>query len=980
MASREELSCKKASELQQMLEERGLDSSGRKAELVEKLMKAMPVSDASVGNAGETKVSPTLASRSGTADDAQALLAQMRILKEREVLAEQEIASKARMEQEQVRIRARREQLDLEERLVDMGRPLTDADVRSATVQALEYLSESAHVTKALSMHIQRSLLPQTDLTPFSGNVQDYRLFTRAFDTRVANKTDDQNELLAYLDQFTRGRPNRVVRNFLHLGEQGYRQARLALEREYGNSHILIDSYVGKLRSWPRINSGDVKGLDQLVLFLVEVQNAMLNVSMGELEHPRTLREVVHKLPSYLRDRWLREADKLMEPERKGTDVGFVGFKDLVRFLEKEVRILKNPVFGVGISASGDLGGSASRSTDVRESRAGSHRVNALNVGGGSPGRGGRTAQGGNRSAPASGAADGRLGAGGFEPRTETCMFCGKPHSTDVCDQLRWKPLAERKAFLFQKQLCFGCLKPGHLARSCQVRLTCGICGRRHATLLHRSSDQQNHSSPEVSPAAPNVVSAGVSIGLSGARGNCTMMPVVPVRLIGKAGKEVYTNAFLDQGSSGCFITSRLASQLSLEKDEVTITIDTVTSEGQEVASAVVDGARVGSTSSDEIFPLPPLFTLDHLPVSRQDKCRSEDLERWPHLVGVPLGDLDAPVELMIGSNAAQLLVAQEVRPPEEGEGPYGVKTCLGWYVFGSGTVGSGADPRCLVSFLRVSETTTRPDDSVGEALGKGWSDEPPIRDMPEAEVKASPVCPVGVTVSQNPSEALVTHYSSFFRMKRAVAWYHRLAEVIRSGDFRTVCLARRKGLRLRKPGWRTELEPSDLEKAEGAILRHVQSDMPEFPSGQLDGPVEVKRDSQLVRLRPMMRGGLLVVGDRLSLEASPSMSARAKHPVIVPRKHHVARLLMREAHLAVRHQGRDHTLWKLRKRYWVMGAGADVRKMVRSCLTCLKANVRPQEQHVADLPKGRVTAGGYAFERVGLDVFGPIRVSSGVG
>ena len=959
MASREELSCKKASELQQMLEERGLDSSGRKAELVEKLMKAMPVSDASVGNAGETKVSPTLASRSGTADDAQALLAQMRILKEREALAEQEIASKARMEQEQVglkarmeqeqvRIRARREQLDLEERLVDMGRPLTDADVRSATVQAPEYLSESAHVTRALSMHIQRSLLPQTDLTPFSGNVQDYRLFTRAFDTRVANKTDDQNELLAYLDQFTRGRPNRVVRNFLHLGEQGYRQARLALEREYGNSHILIDSYVGKLRSWPRINSGDVQGLDQLVLFLVEVQNAMLNVSMGELEHPRTLREVVHKLPSYLRDRWLREADKLMEAERKGTDVGFVGFKDLVRFLEKEVRILKNPVFGVGISASGDLGGSASKSTDVRESRAGSHRVNALNVGGGSPGRGGRTAQGGNRSAPASGAANGRQGTGGFEPRTETCMFCGKPHSTDVCDQLRWKPLTERKAFLFQKQLCFGCLKPGHLARSCQVRLTCGICGRRHATLLHRSSDRQNPSSAEVSPAAQNVVSAGV--GVSDAKGGYTMMPVVPVRLIDKAGKEVCTNAFLDQGSSGCFITSRLASQLTLEKDEVTITIDTVASEGQEVTSAVVDGARVGSTSSDETFPLPPLFTLDHLPVSRQDKCRSEDLERWPHLVGVPLGDLDAPVELMIGSNAAQLLVAQEVRPPEEGDGPYGVKTCLGWYVFGSGAVGSGADPRCTVSFLRVSETTNRPDDSVGEALGKGWSDEPPIGDKPEAEVKASPVCPVGVTVSQNPSEALVTHYSSFFRLKRAVAWYHRLAEVIRSGDFRTVCLARRKGLRLRKPCWRTELEPSDLEKAEGAILRHVQSDMPEFPSGQLDGPVEVKRNSQLVSLRPLMRDGLLVVGGRLCLEASPSMSTRAKHPVIVPQKHHVARLLMREAHLAVGHQGRDRTLWMLRERYWVMGAGADVRKMLRSCLTCRKANVRPQEQHVADL------------------------------
>ena len=151
---------------------------------------------------------------------------------------------------------------------------------------------------------------------------------------------------------------------------------------------------------------------------------------------------------------------------------------------------------------------------------------------------------------------------------------------------------------------------------------------------------------------------------------------------------------------------------------------------------------------------------------------------------------------------------------------------------------------------------------------------------------------------------------------------------------------------------------------------------MPDFPAGQLDGFVEVKRDSPLVHLRPLMIDGLLVVGGRL--DASPSMLNRAKHPVIVPRRHHVARLLLREAHLAVGHQGRDHTLWKLRERYWVMGAGMDVRKMVRSCVTCRKVNVRPHEQQMADLPESRVTAGGYAFERVGLDVFGLIRVKSG--
>ena len=262
----------------------------------------------------------------------------------------------------------------------------------------------------------------------------------------------------------------------------------------------------------------------------------------------------------------------------------------------------------------------------------------------------------------------------------------------------------------------------------------------------------------------------------------------------------------------------------------------------------------------------------------------------------------------------------------------------------------------------------------------ENWPLEPVAGEkMPECEVKGSQVCQTNVTLAQeSPSEALVTHYSCFKRLKKAVAWYHRLADVIRSGDFRRFCLARRRGLRPRKVEWRTELEVSDLDRAERAVLRHVQADLGLPTSRLADGPAVVKKSSQLASLKPLMRDGLLVVGGRL--ETSPSMSDEAKHPVIVPRGHHVARLLMREAHLAVGHQGREHTLWRLRERFWVIGAGMDVRKMVKSCVVCRKVNGRPQEQQMADLPEGRVTAGGSAFERVGLDVFGPIVVKAGRG
>ncbi|KAF0289473.1 hypothetical protein FJT64_012308 [Amphibalanus amphitrite] len=75
----------------------------------------------------------------------------------------------------------------------------------------------------------------------------------------------------------------------------------------------LIDSYVERIEQWSRLQSGDVEGLDRYALFVTDVKNAMSGATMGEFEHPSTLRLIASKLPVYLQDRWLREADRLSE-------------------------------------------------------------------------------------------------------------------------------------------------------------------------------------------------------------------------------------------------------------------------------------------------------------------------------------------------------------------------------------------------------------------------------------------------------------------------------------------------------------------------------------------------------------------------------------------------------------------------------------------------------------------------------------------
>ena len=55
----------------------------------------------------------------------------MRILKELQALEEQDIGIKAKLEQEQLRVKVRREQLDLEERLAKLERPVADTEMQS---------------------------------------------------------------------------------------------------------------------------------------------------------------------------------------------------------------------------------------------------------------------------------------------------------------------------------------------------------------------------------------------------------------------------------------------------------------------------------------------------------------------------------------------------------------------------------------------------------------------------------------------------------------------------------------------------------------------------------------------------------------------------------------------------------------------------------------------------------------------------------
>ena len=64
--------------------------------------------------------------------------------------------------------------------------------------------------------------------------------------------------------------------------------------------------------------------------------------------------------------------------------------------------------------------------------------------------------------------------------------FCEKSHSAEVCSQLKPLSVPERRGAIGQSGLCFKCLRPGHVARRCDV--TCSECGGHQYDVLSETS------------------------------------------------------------------------------------------------------------------------------------------------------------------------------------------------------------------------------------------------------------------------------------------------------------------------------------------------------------------------------------------------------------------------------------------------------------------------------------------------------------
>ncbi|KAI2645448.1 Gag-Pol polyprotein [Labeo rohita] len=529
-------------------------------------------------------------------------------------------------------------------------------------------------IAKLIVQQQRLSSLPSRDIPVFDGEPLNFRPFMQAFIHGIENKTISNQDRLYYLEQYTSGQPRDLVRSCLHMdAHEGYEEAKRLLEYHFGDEIKLTSAYMERALSWSNIKPEDGKALSSFALFLRGCCNLSQNLTgMEELNLPSNLRLLVSKLPHKLKEKWRSIAFDILEHRtRRAT------FSDLVNFIEKQARMMQDPLFG-------DIhqpfpSKKAYQSKSIPDSKL-SFKMNSKG------------------SSFATTVTDEpvrteilmqeklKVQSNDKPVTSNVCPICNGIHVIDSCAELLSKSHNDRVGLLKAKGICFGCLVKGHMSRDCKRRITCAVCSKKHPGILHiHQTDGEFMKMEKSASGSQRAVSSGlVSLEKNGLRSSddhCTLA-IVPVKVkLSNSDHIVQTYAFLDPGSSASFCTENLRRQLNAKGKQHRILLRTM---GQEkpIDSLVIKGLEVSSLEGKDFYELPDIYTQEEIPVSKDHIPRQRDVEKWPHLKDVYLPSINADIDLLIGMNVPKLMEPWRIIN-SMGNGPFAIRTLLGWVVNG---------------------------------------------------------------------------------------------------------------------------------------------------------------------------------------------------------------------------------------------------------------------------------------------------------
>ena len=577
------------------------------------------------------------------------------------------------------------------------GNPVTGLQSNLAGAQLLSPASNSVSNFNAndlqIAQMIQRSRMEVPKPSIFTGNPLKFTAWARSFHALIVQSGLPPSELFHYLKGCLGGDALAMIEQLeMQENPQIYEEAIAKLRREYGDPIVIANAHLQSLADLPHVPNNNVDKLKKFCICLESCLSAKeLYPTLQILDFSQKINPIVAKLPNHMVQRWNRKVNDMYRDE--GTTPGF---KNLCVFVKRETDILTNPVICQlqvvksknDKKSDNSAKNATSFSTRTKESEKKS---------GGSGGASGSGRSGGSSGSSGSGGKGHGGGAeGGREVRAPKCFYCAGPHWMDKCEKVLKIDVEARQQFIRSNRLCFACLRKRHVANVCRTRLTCRICKRRHATILHQDNFESKRANvtqtaEDDNDNADSVTSANTQVFSYQSKvvSKEKSAMIVPVWLFANTNphKKLLVYAALDTQSDTTFVLQKAVDKLDIKGKGVNLKLSTMGALEQQICSQKISDLAIQAYGGGPQINLAEVFTRDIMPNEMSHVPTPERVQSWPHLKFLeselsPLLDID--IALLVGYDCPKALMPTEVVAPQSGEtAPYAIKTALGWSVVG---------------------------------------------------------------------------------------------------------------------------------------------------------------------------------------------------------------------------------------------------------------------------------------------------------
>ena len=533
--------------------------------------------------------------------------------------------------------------------------------------------TDLANITKLLAEQMNLSRLPTPEPGIFSGNPLKFPCWIAAFETLIESRGIPSEEKIHFLKRYLNGEALNCIQDcFLFPTNNTYEEAKLLLKRRYGDNFTIASAFRDKLENWPKIGNRDALNLRRFADFLRQCKAAMTsNPSLLILSDERENKKMLTKLPDWLTMRWARLVADSREKHHT-----FPSFAEFVDFIVKEADIACDPITCLQNKPESVKKETSPKAKSRMPSASSARAFQA------------------------------------YSRHKQTCIMCKKTHHLDFCKQFLDKPIAERKDFAKANKLCFACLNPGHVSKSCTYRRKCRTCSHFHPTAFHGDRPQQasnlGDTTPSPTPATPIPTSStpATPIPTSSApttpstgtpmpatthatfrKEICKSTMIVPVWIShnSQPEHEILVYALLDNQSDTSFILDKTLAQLGIVGIPTNLSLSTMSVENQLIPCNRINNLIVRGYNGTESVTVRTLYSRNIMPADRSHIPTPATAKLFPHLneISSSLMPLDTcDIGLLIGYDCPQALFPTRIIPPV-GDGPFAQKTVLGWGIVG---------------------------------------------------------------------------------------------------------------------------------------------------------------------------------------------------------------------------------------------------------------------------------------------------------